>query len=307
MAIPDFQTLIRPILETLSDKTNHPRKEIIDTIAEHFQLSDAERDQRLPSGRQRVLDNRVDWATAYLTQSRCIEKPSRGVLLITQRGLEVLTSGLERIDHAYLSQFPEFQKYTSSAGISQKSKTGFPEDEISKKLDQTPEEILEASYEQIRKELTQEVITRVMQCPPDFFERLVVDLLVAMGYGGSIADAGKAIGRTGDDGIDGIIKEDRLGLDFIAIQAKRWQKTVGRPIIQAFVGSLAGNRAKKGVFITTSSFSNEAREYVTRIEQKVVLIDGKILADLMIAHNVGVSAHTCYTIKKIDLDYFEGV
>jgi len=166
---------------------------------------------------------------------------------------------------------------------------------------------LEASYEQIRKELTQEVITRVMQCPPDFFERLVVDLLVAMGYGGSIADAGKAIGRTGDDGIDGIIKEDRLGLDFIAIQAKRWQKTVGRPIIQAFVGSLAGNRAKKGVFITTSSFSNEAREYVTRIEQKVVLIDGKILADLMIAHNVGVSAHTCYTIKKIDLDYFEGV
>lgn len=274
-------------------------------MAEQFHLSDSERDQRLPGGRQRILDNRVDWATAYLTQSRCIEKPSRGVLLITQRGLDVLTTGPERIDHAYLSQFPEFHKKSSSGERSQRSTSDASEDENAENSDQTPEEMLEAGYEQIQKELSQEVIARVMQCTPDFFERLVVDLLVAMGYGGSIADAGKAIGRTGDDGIDGIIKEDRLGLDFIAIQAKRWQKTVGRPIVQAFVGSLAGNRAKKGVFITTSDFSNEAREYVTRIEQKVVMIDGKTLANLMIDYNVGVSPYTSYIIKKIDLDYFE--
>lgn len=172
-------------------------------------------------------------------------------------------------------------------------------------IPQTPEELLEISYQDIRKSLAQEILSKIKLCSPSFFERLVVELLVKMGYGGSRSDAGKAIGRSGDEGIDGIIKEDKLGLDIIYIQAKRWENVVGRPEIQKFVGALAGQGAKKGIFITTSRFTNEAKDYIPRNETKIVLIDGEQLANLLIDYNLGVSTQAVYELKKIDLDYFE--
>ncbi|WP_245920339.1 restriction endonuclease [Methanospirillum stamsii] len=221
---------------------------------------------------------------------------------ITERGLSVLSQNPGHIDQQFLKQFPEFLEFQ---GFKSDNQSSFEERPDSLENELTPQEILENSYQDLRNKLAHELLSQVFSSSPEFFERLVVDLLVAMGYGGSRSEAGERVGRSGDDGIDGIIKEDKLGLDTVCIQAKRWQNTVGRPEIQAFVGSLAGNRARKGVFITTSRFSKEALEYVQRIEQKVVLIDGETLTELMIDHNVGVSEESRYIVKKIDMDYFE--
>jgi restriction system protein len=299
MTIPDYQTVMLPLLRLLGDERERPLREVVADLADDFELSEDERRELLPSGSQPVFRNRVGWARTYLKKAGLVESPSRGVLHITSRGLKVLAETPARIDVKYLERFPEFVEFRSSG---KREPNGGDED--AKDDTETPEEVLEAAYEKIREDLETEVLDQVNRCTPAFFESLVVDLLVRMGYGGSRKDAGEAVGRTGDGGIDGIIKEDRLGLDTIYIQAKRWDGTVGRPEIQKFAGALQGQRARKGVFITTGSFSREAEEYAGMIETKIVLIDGRTLGRLMIDHGLGVTTTATYDVKRIDSDYF---
>jgi len=290
-----------PLLRLVSDGQEYKFRDIIETLETQFNLSDDERRELLPSGQQAIFDNRVGWAKTYLKKARLLVTPKRGTVVITQRGLDVLKQDPKEINVSFLRQFPEFIEFQTTkrdvAEVAQLSE----ETNI-----QTPEETLENAYQRIRKSLAQELLNKVADLPPTFFERLVVELLVKMGYGGSLKDAGKAIGKSGDEGIDGSIKEDKLGLDIIYIQAKRWQPSnvVGRPEIHKFVGALAGQGAKKGIFITTSSFTKDAIEYVPRSEVKIVLIDGEQLSNLMIDYNIGVTKVIGYDIKKIDSDYF---
>lgn len=303
MAIPDYQSCMLPFLRYLSDGAEHTLREAEDSLAEHFKLTPAERAELLPSGQQGIFKNRIGWARTYLKKAGLLEAPKRGVFKITDRGMKTLASSPSRIDVKYLEQFPEFIEFRDASK---------PEDDggvvAVAELPQsktTPEEAIEVAHQGLREQLAAELLSRILACTPTFFEQLVVELLVKMGYGGSRRDAGERIGQTGDGGIDGIIKEDRLGLDTIFIQAKRWQGSVGRPEIQKFVGALQGQRAKKGVFITTSTYTAEAADYATRIDTKVVLIDGKQLAGLMIDFDVGVSPAATYVVKRIDSDYFE--
>ncbi|GAX90740.1 restriction endonuclease [Effusibacillus lacus] len=302
MAVPDFQSLMLPFLKKLADRKEHSLSEIFDILAEEFHLTPDDRNELLPSGRQSKFENRVGWARTYMKKAGLLESTARAKFRITSRGLEVLAENPPYINVKYLERFPEFLEFRNTA--SQSTVENIEKNEKNTEYGQTPEEVLESSYLDLRRELAQELLERVKKCSPTFFERLVVDLLVAMGYGGSKVDAGQAIGRSGDEGIDGIIKEDKLGLDVVYIQAKRWEATVGRPIVQAFAGSLEGQRARKGVLITTSNFSQDAKEYVSRIEKKIVLINGEQLAQLMIDHDIGVSEISRYIVKKIDLDYF---
>lgn len=299
MAVPDYQSIMLPLLEISADGKEHRLSEVIETLAGQFNLTDQERKELLPSGRQAKFDNRVGWARTYMKKAGLLESTGRGKLRITQRGIDVLKSNPENINSNYLKRFPEFLEFQNLSRPDKK-----PDEENGNEPDQTPEETLESSYQALRAELAQELLDKIKKCSPKFFEKLVVDLLVAMGYGGSRNDAGQAVGQSGDGGIDGIIKEDKLGLDAVYIQAKRWEGTVGRPVIQAFAGSLEGHRARKGVVITTSQFSQDAREYIKMIEKKIVLIDGKQLMQLLIDYEIGVAEVTSYTVKKIDLDYF---
>jgi restriction system protein len=299
MAIPDYQSCMLPLLKFYADGQEKTFREAVETLADEFRLTDEERREMLPSGQQEVFANRVGWARTYLKKAGLLESPKRGVSKITPRGLDVLKMTPDRIDANYLDQFQDFKDFRALRHSEA--------DEVLQAGDvnnKTPEESLEIAHQKIRAGLTAELMQRLRTCSPSFFERLVVEVIVRMGYGGTRKDAGRAIGRAGDGGIDGIIKEDKLGLDAIYIQAKRWENTVGRPEIQKFVGALTGQRAKKGLFITTSGFSAEAEDYVSRIDAKVVLIDGETLAQLMIDHNVGVANVSTYEIKKVDLDYF---
>ena len=299
--IPDYQSIMLPLLKVVADNKEYRLQELIEVLSETFKLTDDDRKEMLPSGQQRIFDNRVAWARTYLKKAGLVESPRRAFVKITERGLKVLSENPDLINVRFLKQFPDFFKFLTTKKES--DETEFDEQSEST---ETPEELLETAYLKIRKSLAQELISKVIQLPPAFFEKLVVELLVKMGYGGSIKDAGKAIGKTSDEGIDGTIKEDKLGLDIIYIQAKRWQpgNTVGRPEIQKFVGALAGQGAKKGIFITTSSFTKEAIEYQPRNETKIVLIDGDQLSQMMIDHDLGVSSTNKYEIKKIDHDYF---
>ena len=300
MTIPDFQAIMLPLLQYASDGKEHSLRDAITFLADVFNLSDDERKELLSSGQQAVFDNRVGWARTYLKKASLFISPKRGFFQITDRGKEILSQNPSEINLKFLNQFPEFIEFKTTKKDNDKS-----EPEIIETSETTPQESIEFGYQKIRKELELELLNRVKSCSPDFFERLVVDLLVKMGYGGSRRDAGRAIGKSGDGGIDGIIKEDKLGLDIVYVQAKRWDNTVvGSPEIQKFVGALHGQRARKGVFITTSRFSQEAREYVSIIDSKIVLIDGEELAQLMIDNHVGVSTVSIYEIKKIDSDYF---
>ncbi len=299
MAIPDYQTCMLPLLKYYGDSQEHTNRDSIDALAKDFKLTEEERRMMLPSGVQGLFDNRVNWARTYMKKVALIESPKRGVHKITKRGLDILKKKPERIDVAYLGQFQEFKDFRALRHAKQEEEE--PELDLNNK---TPEESLESAYQKLRGDLAADLMQRLESCSPAFFERLVVEVIVKMGYGGTRKDAGKAIGTSGDGGIDGIIKEDKLGLDAIYIQAKRWENTVGRPEIQKFVGALTGQRAKKGLFITTSGFSSDAEDYVSRIDAKVVLIDGETLAQLMIDHNVGVSTVGSYDIKKVDSDYF---
>ncbi len=301
MTIPDYQSIMLPLLQLAGDGREHVIGDAIERLAEYFQLTDEDRRELLPSGQQARFDNRTHWARTYLKQAGLLESAGRGRFRITSRGSDVLNSRPDFIDNAFLRQFDEFRAFQNRGHRNnQTEREGIPVEST-----ETPEERLESSYQTLRRGLAQELLQRIMQCSPRFFERLVVQLLVAMGYGGSLQDAGKAIGQSGDGGIDGIIKEDRLGLDALYIQAKRWEGTVGRPVVQTFAGSLQGVRARKGVLITTSTFSKEARDYVERIDSKIVLIDGEQLAQYMIDFGIGVNEVATYTIKRVDIDYFD--
>ena len=310
MGIPDFQSLMLPVLRFAADGQEHAKRDVVNVLADTFGLTDAERAEMLPSGQQHTFDNRVQWAIVYMKHAGLLEYVRRGAFRGTGRGMEVLRQNPSRIDTKFLSQYPEFNEFRSGSRRERNGHLPAPQglqDQQDQEVQQTPEERLEDGYQRIRLELAQELLARIMGCSPSFFERLVVELLVKMGYGGSRKDAGEAIGRSGDEGIDGIIKEDRLGLDTIYIQAKRWQGAIGRPEIQRFTGALIGQRARKGICITTSDFSREAREYVSHIDSKIVLIDGEQLAQLMIDFGVGVSVATVYEIKKVDSDYFSEI
>jgi restriction system protein len=302
MAIPDYQSIMLPLLKYFSDKKEHSIREIIDALSEKFGLTTEEKKKLLPSGRQTVFYNRVGWAKTYLTKAGLLKSSRRSYCEITQRGLEVLAENISKIDATYLERFPEYLEFRD---ISKKKEANSKILESEEKAQKTPEEIIEDVYQELTRDLAQNLVIEIMNCSPDYFEQLVVDLLLKMGYGGSRKDVGDAIGKSGDEGIDGIIKEDRLGLDIIYIQAKRWKNPVGRPEIQKFAGALLGQRAKKGVFLTTSTFTEEAKKYVASIDSKIVLVDGEQLGRLMIDHNIGVSTDIAYEIKKIDSDYFE--
>jgi restriction system protein len=301
VAIPDFQTLMRPMLEFASDGKLHTLPEARAVLGNRFKLTDEEKKALLPSGRQAVFVNRIAWAKVYLQHAGLLETPQRGQFKISEKGQKSLKDAPERITISYLEQFPEFADFRSR---SKKQKISTPR-AASEEEGHTPEELIEAAQSRLNADLAEDLISRVKNCSPQFFERLVVELLLKMGYGGSREEAGEAIGASGDEGIDGLINEDRLGLDTIYLQAKRWEGTVGRPEIQKFVGALHGKRARKGVFITTGSFSTEALEYVRNIEPKVVLIDGTQLASYMIDFNVGVDSIASYQVKRLLSDYFE--
>lgn len=299
MPIPDHQTIMLPLLKLTADKKEHYIHEAIEKLADEFELSEEERKELLPSGSRRIFDNRVNWARTYLKKAGLLESQKRGYFNITKRGINVLNQNPRQINNKFLKQFDEFKKFQSRNKSENILKTDLGQTRL-----KTPEEDLEYGYQKIRQDLSQELLDIVKNNSPGFFEKLVVDLLVKMGYGGSRKDAGRAIGKTNDSGIDGIIKEDKLGLDVIYIQAKRWENTVGRPEIQKFAGALQGKRAKKGIFITTSNFSNNALDFVSGIDSKIVLIDGDQLTQFMIDHDIGVSKVASYEIKKIDSDYF---
>lgn len=309
MTIPDYQALMLPLLRLAADKSEHRFRDTVEELAQEFQLTAEERSQLLPSGTAFLFDNRVGWARTYLKQAGLIESPKRGLFRITQRGESVLAQRPERLDVKFLDQFQEFRDFRNRRAEEPhagRENIEIPQQILHDEQTQTPEDRLASAYQRMRSELEVELLEQVKSSSPAFFERLVVDLLVAMGYGGTRQDAGRAVGKSGDGGIDGIIKEDKLGLDLIYIQAKRWDGVVGRPEIQKFAGALQGHRAAKGVFITSSWFSREAIEYVNVINSKIILVSGPELASLMIDHNVGVSQVGVYELKRIDSDYFEG-
>jgi restriction system protein len=304
MPVPDYQKVMLPILQFASDGQEHSLGQAVEAVVKHFNLTEDERSELLPSGTQAKINNRVAWARFYLVKAGILEAVGRGRFKITARGSELLRRNLPEINVKVLNQYPEFVEFRTPGRQSKSTVNdiGEPDGDIPQ---QTPQELLESSYQALHRQLAQELLERIAKSSPRFFEKLVVDLLVAMGYGGSRKDAGQAIGKAGDEGIDGIIKEDRLGLDAVYIQAKRWKGTVGRPEVQAFAGSLEGHRARKGVFITTSQFSPDAKDYVNRIEKKIILIDGQQLANLSIEFSVGVADVINYSVRKLDLDYFE--
>jgi restriction system protein len=303
MPIPDFQTTMLPLLTFTSDNREHSLRETIENLAIHFTLTPEERQELLPSGTQAIFDNRVGWAKMHLLKAGLLESPRRSIFKITVRGLQVLTENNLQLNMNYLRRFSEYIEFIRPNNNTGTNNTTI---ELVEDFNATPEEVLEKSYQKISQALALELLQKIKACPPAFFERLVVELLVKMGYGGSLKDAGRATRLTNDEGIDGIIKEDKLGLDFIYIQAKRWDtQPIGRPDIQSFVGALDGQRANKGVFITTSRFAETAVNYVKTITKKVILIDGEQLATYMIEYGIGVSTITTYELKKIDNDYFE--
>lgn len=311
MAIPDYQTAMLPLLRLAADGTEHRFRDSVEQLATEFKLTDDERGEMLPSGTAPLFDNRVGWARTYLKQAGLLQSPKRGVLRITDRGRALLAKNPARIGVEDLDQYEEFRAFrTRRRDTQQEAAPGQQHLPIEQPEpvgeEQTPEDLFASAYRRMRKNLELELLEQTKSATPAFFERLVIDLLVSMGYGGSRRDAGRAIGKSGDGGIDGIIKEDKLGLDAIYVQAKRWEGTVGRPEIQKFAGALQGHRANKGVFLTTSAYTREAIEYANIINTKIILIDGETLAALMVDHNVGVSTVGMYELKKVNTDYFEG-
>ena len=304
MPIPDYQTLMLPLLRLAADGAEHRSRDAIDRLAQEMAISDIERAELLPSGAAPVFSSRVGWARTYLKQAGLLSSPKRGIFQITPQGQQLLLRNPPRIDNTLLNQYEAFRAFRSRGREQGDDDAKAPA--VEALTEQTPEDAMGAAYKRVRRNLEAELLEQVKGASAAFFEQLVVDLLVAMGYGGSRQDAGRAIGRSGDGGIDGIIKEDKLGLDVIYIQAKRWDATVGRPDVQKFAGALQGQRASKGVFITTSNYSREASDYVALIATKIILVDGAQLTSLMVDHNVGVSPVGSYEIKKIDADYFEG-
>lgn len=302
MPIPDYQTVMLPLLTIAGDDNIHSVQDVIPALARLFALTDDEQKELLPSGKQRIFDNRIGWARTYLKKARLIEYAHRGKFRISARGKDILNRNPKRIDIAFLRQFPEFiefQKISRPAIIETNSA------ELAIEIN-SPDDLMATGYLNQRKQIEEDLLNKVKSCHPEFFERLVVKLLISMGYGGSLADAGKAVGKSGDGGIDGVIKEDRLGLEQIYIQAKRWDDTsIGRPEIQKFVGALHGKRARKGIFLTTASFTKDACEYANSLEMKIILIDGVALVKFMFDYDIGLTTESTYAIKRIDSEFFE--
>ena len=291
-----------PLLTLAADK---PESELagltaVGSLASTFKLTDKERTELLPSGGTFKFSSRVSWAATYLKKAGLLEAPRRGYLRITKRGLEALMKKPKRIDGALLSQYEEFRQFQGKKKEKRDKSVDTGDDS------ETPIESIDAQYRKLRESLASEILDKVKGCSPQFFERLVITLLVRMGYGGSLKDAGQAIGRSGDGGIDGVIKEDLLGLDNIYVQAKRWtDKSIGSPDIDQFAGALSKKKANKGIFITTSSFSRDALASVKEYGAKIVLIDGVQVAQFMIDYGVGVALDQIYELKKLDSDFFE--
>ena len=291
---------MRPLLEAHQDGEEHANRDLIALLADSFGLTEDERREMLPSGGARLFDNRVGWAKSHMAQAGLLYSPRRAVSVITDRGRNILRDYPDRVDLRVLNEFEDYREFRNRRRAPEEEEDhteGPPET-------QTPEEVLENAYLHVRRQIEADLLSQIMDSSPDFLERVVVDLVVRMGYGGNRKDAGEALGGSGDEGIDGIIKEDPLGLDIIYLQAKRWDGTVGRPEIQKFAGALQGQRARKGIFITTSTFSADALEYVSQIDSKIILIDGSRLAKLMYDNGIGVAAASNYEVKRIDSDYF---
>jgi restriction system protein len=297
MTIPLFQQIMLPLLQLLEDKQEHSLRQVIDSLTNQFNLTQEEQHELLPSGKQAIFDNRVGWARTHLKKAGLIESTRRGFFRITDRGLQVLKQKPAKIDVKFLNQFEEFREFRAI-------RREKPEELDEEETETTPEEALANAYQDLKNNLASELLQQLKASSPTQFENMVIDLLVAMGYGGSRKEAAKAIGRSGDEGIDGIINEDRLGLDVIYVQAKKWEGTVGRPEVQKFAGALQGQHARRGIFITTSNFSKEAADFASRVDNKIILLDGDTLVQYMIDHNIGVTPSVNYEVKKIDLDYF---
>lgn len=303
MTIPVYNELLLPLLRLAADKREHHIRDAVESLANEFRLSETDRTTLMKNSSQTVFANRTHWANTYLKQARLLESTGRGTFRITQRGLDIVSQNPRAIDKKFLMQFDEFVAFSTRSPNSSPVKTG----QVIEEAEQTPKELMQSLSQKIHEDLADELLDYILDASPAFFEKLVIDLLLAMGYGGSLPDAGTVMGRSGDGGIDGSIQEDKLGLSTIYVQAKRWDRgqSVGRKEIQAFVGSLMGQGATKGVFITTSRFSSQASGYVTSLPNvKVVLIDGSQLALLMIENNVGVAVDHSIIIKRVDSDYF---
>lgn len=300
MTIPSYEEMMLPLLTFAGDKKEHSIEDSLEYIKRKFHISIEDSDILLRSGKQSIISNRVGWARTYLKKAGLLDSQQRARFNITELGLNVLRDNPPEITDKFLMQFPDFQEFQK------RHKAEKPTPHGTGPINKTPLEILEDSYSTLRSNLADDLLSSIAKCSPPFFENLVVELLVGMGYGGSIIDAGKTVGRSGDGGIDGIIKEDKLGLDVIYIQAKRWENPVGSKEIRNFVGALAGQKANKGVFITTSSFTKDANSFVQAIQHKVILIDGQRLAQLMIDYDIGVSLEKNYQVKRVDHDFFEG-
>ena len=290
-----------PLLRSYADGETRSIASVSDSLGREFMLTEDELRQLLPSGRQSTFRNRIAWARTYLSKAGLLASPKRAHFHITEAGLKTLAAQPTRIDINYLNAFPEFLSFRTRKHADSPADLATTATESAR---ENPEELIESLHDQLKRALADDLLARISTAAPDFFERLVVELLLKMGYGGSRQDAGRAIGRSGDGGIDGIINEDRLGLDSIYLQAKRWENPVGRPEIQKFAGALAEHRAKKGVFITTSSFTKEALASATKHDARIVLIDGEKLATLMIDHGLGVTLAASYDVKRVDSDYF---
>ncbi len=303
--IPDYQTIMLPLLNLTSDNEIHKFREVIETLAVHFKLTNDEKNELLPSGNQAIFDNRVGWARFYLTKANLLKSEKRGTHQITEQGLEFLKKNPKELRTKDLDNFKEFVAFKESIDKKNQTETTKTIIESNDQEVETPEEALEYAYLKLKTDLYRDLLDTIKSCSPSFFEKLVIDMLTKMGYGGSRKDAGKALGKTGDGGIDGIIKEDKLGLDTIYIQAKRWENTVPVREIRDFAGALLSKKARKGIFITTSNFPKSAYEFVESIEHKIILIDGERLTELMFEFNVGVSTQSSYEVKKIDSDYFD--
>jgi len=301
MSIPDFQEIMLPLLQYASDNKPHKIKEAIQYISDFYHLSEEEREIMLPSGSDVVIDNRVRWSRFHLKKAGVFFDPQRGQFQITKRGLELLNNNPSKINMKLLEQYEEYKQIRKPSSTDEEKQHESPIEQI---LQITPEESIDYGVKQLLELLRDDINKQLKIISPKFFEKLVVELLVRMGYGGSLQEAGEVRGKSGDEGIDGVIKEDKLGLDAIYVQAKKWENVIGRPEIQKFAGALMGQKAKKGIFITTSYFSKEALDYIKNIESRIVLIDGPKLAELMIEYELGVNTIREVRIKRLDTDYF---
>jgi restriction system protein len=299
MPVPDYQSIMLPFLKFAEDGKEHSKREALDKLTDYFKLSESELRELLPSGKQEIFDNRVGWARTYLKKAGLIETTRRGYFCITEKGQELLEQNPDKINVKLLKQYPEFREFVSYKG----NKSG--SDVLKEDEETTPQERLYNAYQEISEELGKDILQQMKTVSPKSFEHIVVDLLVKMGYGGSDKDAAQAIGRSGDEGVDGVINQDTLGIDRIYIQAKRWNDTpIGHSDIRNFIGALDFKHAERGIFITTSTFTKDIVEKVDRSSKRIILIDGNELARLMITHKVGVSVEDTFELKKLDMDYF---